>query len=134
MDANFQPQLVFVDGSFNELAQEMADYVNVGAEVKPLIEKDQQDEVLKKTIVASTVLNTMPEKEFTASYNLLVYLVLQSEKPEALLPRVCEHLLKPITSSPQNGPGLALSALTNIFRACVGLEPESDMTLEHKLF
>ncbi|MCJ1368428.1 Myo-inositol-1-phosphate synthase [Acarospora aff. strigata] len=26
------------------------------------------------------------------------------------------------------------SALTNIFRACVGLQPEADMTLEHKLF
>lgn len=26
------------------------------------------------------------------------------------------------------------AALTNIFRACVGLEPESDMTLEHKLY
>lgn len=26
------------------------------------------------------------------------------------------------------------AALTNIFRACVGLEPESDMGLEHKLF
>ncbi|RYO95542.1 hypothetical protein DL764_007664 [Monosporascus ibericus] len=26
------------------------------------------------------------------------------------------------------------AALTNIFRACLGLEPESDMTLEHKLF
>ena len=26
------------------------------------------------------------------------------------------------------------AALTNIFRACVGLDPESDMTLEHKLF
>jgi myo-inositol-1-phosphate synthase len=26
------------------------------------------------------------------------------------------------------------SALINIFRACVGLEPENDMTLEHKLF
>ncbi|RYP22212.1 hypothetical protein DL767_009092 [Monosporascus sp. MG133] len=26
------------------------------------------------------------------------------------------------------------AALTNIFRACVGLEPESDMMLEHKLF
>lgn len=26
------------------------------------------------------------------------------------------------------------AALSNIFRACVGLEPESDMTLEHKLF
>ena len=26
------------------------------------------------------------------------------------------------------------NALTNIFRACVGLQPENDMTLEHKLF
>lgn len=26
------------------------------------------------------------------------------------------------------------NALTNIFRACIGLQPESDMTLEHKLF
>jgi len=26
------------------------------------------------------------------------------------------------------------AAMTNIFRACVGLEPENDMTLEHKLF
>ena len=26
------------------------------------------------------------------------------------------------------------AALTNILRACVGLDPESDMTLEHKLF
>ncbi|ETN38302.1 uncharacterized protein HMPREF1541_06333 [Cyphellophora europaea CBS 101466] len=26
------------------------------------------------------------------------------------------------------------NCLTNIFRACVGLQPESDMTLEHKLF
>jgi len=26
------------------------------------------------------------------------------------------------------------SALVNIFKACVGLEPENDMTLEHKLF
>jgi myo-inositol-1-phosphate synthase len=26
------------------------------------------------------------------------------------------------------------AALTNIFRACIGLEPESDMALEHRLF
>lgn len=26
------------------------------------------------------------------------------------------------------------SALVNIMKACVGLEPENDMTLEHKLF
>ncbi|ETS87722.1 Eukaryotic translation initiation factor 3 subunit M [Pestalotiopsis fici W106-1] len=115
MDANFQPQLVFVDGSFNELAQEMADYVNVGAEVKPLIEKDQQDEVLKKIIIASTALNSVPEREFSAAYNLLVYLVLQSKNPNMFLSRVCDNLSKPITTSPQNGPGLALGALTNIF-------------------
>ncbi|KAI0140801.1 hypothetical protein BJ166DRAFT_598011 [Pestalotiopsis sp. NC0098] len=113
--ADFQPQLVFVDGSFNELAQEMADYVNVGAEVKPLIEKDQQDEVLKKIIIASTALNSVPEREFSAAYNLLVYLVLQSKNPNMFLSRVCDNLSKPLTTSPQNGPGLALGALTNIF-------------------
>ncbi|KAK7908095.1 PCI-domain-containing protein [Apiospora marii] len=110
-----QPQLVFVDGTFSELAQEMADYVRIGDEVKPLIEKDQQDEVLKKIIVASSALNQVPEKEFTAAYNLLVYLVMQSKNADKLLPRVCDNLLKPITSSPQNGPALALGALTNIF-------------------
>ena len=34
-----RPQLIFVDGSFPELAQEMADYVQVGDEVKPLLAK-----------------------------------------------------------------------------------------------
>ncbi|ODM17639.1 Inositol-3-phosphate synthase 1-B [Aspergillus cristatus] len=33
-----------------------------------------------------------------------------------------------------NALGKQRSALINIFRACVGLQPESDMTLEHKLF
>jgi myo-inositol-1-phosphate synthase len=33
-----------------------------------------------------------------------------------------------------NALGKQRAALINIFRACVGLEPESDMTLEHKLF
>ncbi|KAI5917803.1 hypothetical protein F4810DRAFT_704657 [Camillea tinctor] len=119
-----QPQLVFVDGSFAELAQEMADFVSVGEEVKPLLEKEQNDEVLKKIIVASTALNSIPEKEFTAAYNLLVYLVLQSEKAEVLLPRVCDNLMKPITTSPVNGPGLALNALTNIFNM---LQPENEL-------
>ncbi|KAJ1331458.1 translation initiation factor 3 subunit M [Microdochium nivale] len=128
MAAPAQPQLVFVDGSFAELAQEMADYLNISDEVKPLLEKGDahKDDVLKKIIMASTVLNSMPEKEITASYNLLVYLVLQSEKPEALLPRVCENLLKPMTSSPTNGPGLALSALTNIFNM---LKPDNTLRL-----
>lgn len=33
-----------------------------------------------------------------------------------------------------NALGKQRAALINIFRACVGLEPESEMTLEHKLF
>ncbi|TVY35275.1 Inositol-3-phosphate synthase [Lachnellula occidentalis] len=33
-----------------------------------------------------------------------------------------------------NALGKQRAALINIFRACVGLEPENDMTLEHKLF
>ncbi|KAL7271497.1 Myo-inositol-1-phosphate synthase [Rhizina undulata] len=33
-----------------------------------------------------------------------------------------------------NSLGKQRAALSNIFRACVGLDPESDMTLEHKLF
>lgn len=33
-----------------------------------------------------------------------------------------------------NALGKQRNALTNIFRACVGLQPESEMTLEHKLF
>ncbi|KAK8020988.1 PCI-domain-containing protein [Apiospora arundinis] len=119
-----QPQLVFVDGTFNELAQEMAEYVKIGDEVKPLIEKDQQDEVLKKIIVASSALNQVPEKEFTAAYNLLVYLVMQSKNSDKMLSKVCDNLLKPITSSPQNGPALALGALTNIFNM---VKPDSEI-------
>jgi translation initiation factor 3 subunit M len=127
MENGFRPQLVFVDGSFNELAQEMADYLGVGPDVKALLEKDQQDEVLKKIILASTALNSVPEREFTAAYNLLVYLVLQAKNPNMFLSRVCDNLTKPVTSSPQNGPGLALGALTNIFNM---LKPD-DATRYH---
>ncbi|KAI1844368.1 hypothetical protein JX265_010201 [Neoarthrinium moseri] len=103
--------------------REMADYLNVGQDVKPLIEKDQQDEILKKLIIASAALNMVPEREFTASYNLLVYLVLQSKNPNMFLSRVCDNLVKPVTSSPQNGPGLALGTLTNIFNM---LKPDDE--------
>ncbi|KAI1083143.1 hypothetical protein F5B20DRAFT_568846 [Whalleya microplaca] len=124
MAVSQQPQLVFVDGTFAELAQEMSDYVHVGDDVKPLLEKDQKDEVLKKIIIASSALNSVPEKEFTAAYNLLVYLVLQSDNARMFLPRVCDNLMKPITSSPVNGPGLALNALTNIFNM---LQPDNEL-------
>ncbi|KAI1323336.1 PCI-domain-containing protein [Xylariaceae sp. FL0255] len=124
MAAPHQPQLVFVDGTFEELAQEMADFLNVSDEVKALIEKKQKDEVLKKLIIASPALHSIPEKEFAGAYNLLVYLILQSENPEVFLRRVCDNLTKPITSSPVNGPGLALSVLTTIFNM---LKPDDDL-------
>ncbi len=51
---------------------------------------------------------------------------------------VLSYMLKaPMTPSGTpvvNALGKQRSALVNIMRACVGLEPENDMTLEHKLF
>lgn len=108
-------QRLFVDGTWEELAQEMAAYVDAGDDVQPLLEKGQKDEALKKIVTASAVLNSKPERDFLAAYNLLIYLVLQSPNAKMFLPKVCENLSRPVTSSPVHGPGLALSALTTIF-------------------
>jgi translation initiation factor 3 subunit M len=109
------PQLIFVDGSFAELAQEMADYVQVGADVKPYLEKEQNEEALQLIVKASSVLNSVPEKDFTGAYNLLIHLVLQSKDPKKYLPTVCGNLLKPVTSSPAHGFTLAANALSTVF-------------------
>ena len=65
---------LLIEGSFEELADELAHYVdevqkkqspdnaNVQAEITPLLEKGQKDEVLKKLVTASDVLNIAPEK------------------------------------------------------------------------
>ncbi|KAL8705908.1 MAG: hypothetical protein Q9201_001006 [Fulgogasparrea decipioides] len=51
---------------------------------------------------------------------------------------ILSYMLKAPLTPPRTPVVNALAkqraALTNIFRACVGLQPESDMTLEHKLF
>ncbi|TAQ88391.1 hypothetical protein B7494_g3252 [Chlorociboria aeruginascens] len=117
-------QQVFIDGSFADLAQELAEYLNVGPEIQPLLEENKKDEVLKKLVTASTVLNSSPEKEFTAAYNLLVYLVIQSPSVNIFLPRICENLSKPVTSSPANGSGLALNILSTVFNL---LKPDNDV-------
>lgn len=110
------PQLIFVDGSLAELAQEMADYLQIGEQVKPLLEKEGgEDAALQAIVNASPFLNSVPEKEFTAAYNLLIHLVLQAKEPKKFLPAVCNNLLKPITSSPQHGFTLASGALSTIF-------------------
>ena len=65
---------LLIEGSFDELADEFAHYLddiqkkqtpdnaNVQSEITPLLEKGQKDEVLKKLVTASDVLNTAPEK------------------------------------------------------------------------
>ena len=53
--------------------------------------------------------------EFTAAYNLLVHLVRQSPNNDKFLPKICQNLSQPISSSPSHGPGLALSILSTIF-------------------
>jgi translation initiation factor 3 subunit M len=53
--------------------------------------------------------------EFIAAYNLLIHLVSQSPNVNMYLPKMCQNLSAPISSSPQNGGGLALSVLSTIF-------------------
>ena len=109
------PQLLFVDGTFAELAQELADFIQIGDQVRPLLAQEQNDEALEAIVKASHALNSAPEKDFTGAYNLLIHLVLQSDDPKKYLPTVCGNLLKPITSSPAHGFTLAANALSTIF-------------------
>ncbi|OJJ42982.1 hypothetical protein ASPZODRAFT_136855 [Penicilliopsis zonata CBS 506.65] len=128
---------LLIEGSFTELAEEFAQYLDtlrknegpsVQAEITPLLqplrEKEQadeepdlkqRDEVLKKLVSAAAVLNTAPEKEITSAYNLLLHLIHQASDPDMFLSRLCTYLAKPIQSSPQFGPSLAISILTTIF-------------------
>lgn len=110
------PQLFFVDGTFAELAQAMADIVQVGDQVKPMLEKDQKEDALAAIVKASIHLNSIAEKDYNPSYNLLIYLVLEfAQDPKKYLPTMCGNILKPITSSPQHHFALASNALTTIF-------------------
>ncbi|MCJ1421848.1 hypothetical protein MMC32_008215 [Xylographa parallela] len=118
---------LLIEGSFEELSDELAHYIDeirkrqgdagasLQADITPILEQGQKDEALKKLVTSSAVLNTAPEKEFIAAYNLLVHLVRQSPNLDKFLPKICQNLSAPITSSPLNGPGLALSVLTTIF-------------------
>ncbi len=64
---------LLIEGSFEELAEELAQYIDaikktqgeeatLQAEVTPLSEQGQKDEVLKKIVTASAILNAAPEK------------------------------------------------------------------------
>lgn len=65
---------LLIEGSFEELADELAHYLDevqkrqnesaatAQAEITPLLEQGQKDEVLKKLVIASTILSSAPEK------------------------------------------------------------------------
>ncbi|KAL9096218.1 MAG: hypothetical protein Q9165_001741 [Trypethelium subeluteriae] len=130
---------VLIEGSFDELAEEFAGYLdqlrknqgdessNIQSEVAALQGNGKQDDVLKKLVGGAEILNSAPEKgtfnEFIPAYSHLLHLVRQSDNENMFLARICQHLSKPIMSSPSNGPGLALSVLSTLFNI---LDPDDD--------
>lgn len=116
--------LVFVDGSTNDIVQEIADYIKVGDEIRPLLEKGQIEDALATIVKASPVLNSAPEKEFGPAYNLLIFAVINNAKdPKKYLQPICSNLTKPITSSPVNGRDLALGSLSTVFNLLAKDDP-----------
>ncbi|KZF26864.1 eukaryotic translation initiation factor 3 subunit M [Xylona heveae TC161] len=117
--------ILLIEGSFEELVDEFAQYLDnlrksedgtsVHSEITPLLEQGQNDEVLKKLVTSSSVLNSAPEKEIIPAYNLLVHLIRQSPNVNIFLPKICNYLSQPLGASPSSGSGLALSVLTTIF-------------------
>ncbi|KAI9819048.1 MAG: hypothetical protein M1832_004090 [Thelocarpon impressellum] len=129
---------LLIEGPFEELAEELAQYIDnvkpggagddeaatLQAEVSRLLDQNQKDDALKRLVTASAVLNAAPEKEFIAAYNLLVHLIRQSPNLNMFLPKVCNNLSNPVTSSTSsNGPGMALAILTTIFNV---MQPDND--------
>ncbi|KAG9808508.1 eukaryotic translation initiation factor 3 subunit M, partial [Aureobasidium melanogenum] len=120
---------LLIEGSFEELSEELAVYIDglsqssLQSEIAPLLKEGNKVDALKKIVTASSALNSAPEREFVAAYNLLVHLVHQSGSPNIFLPKLCQNVSAPITSSPYNGTGLALNVLSTIFNT---LSPEQD--------
>ncbi|KAK7431060.1 hypothetical protein QQZ08_002341 [Neonectria magnoliae] len=120
-----QPQLIFVDGSFEDLAAEMADYLKAD-DAKALLVQDEKpstEDVLAKLVAAANALNTVSEKEYTAATNLMIHLVLQSSDPKKYLPTLCSTFAKPLANSPVHGTGLSLNALTTVFNLLGPTDP-----------
>lgn len=135
-----------VEGSFEELATELATYLDgakgegatLSSEIAPLLadaekperpKETDRDAVLKKLILASSVLNSASERELQAAYNLLIHLISQAEDPDPYIERICRYLSQPITSSPHNGTGIALGIFATIFN---NIQPD-DETRYHVL-
>ena len=135
------PKLSLVEGAFEELASELATYLDnlkgegstVTSDIAPLLadpenagqsQPTDKDAVLKKLVTASSVLNSAPERELQAAYNLLIHLISQAQDPDMYLPHLCKYLTSPITSSPHNGSGIALGILGTLFNT---IQPDDDV-------
>ncbi|KAK5109898.1 hypothetical protein LTR85_002028 [Meristemomyces frigidus] len=141
------PRLSLVEGAFEELATELATYLDgikgegstVLSDITPLLadpekaeggrQETDKDGALKKLVTASSALNNAPERELQAAYNLLIHLISQSEDPDTYLPHVCKYLSSPMTSSSHNGAGIALGILGTLFNT---IQPD-DETRYHVL-
>ncbi|KAG9618439.1 hypothetical protein KCV04_g14826, partial [Aureobasidium melanogenum] len=79
---------LLIEGSFEELSEELAVYIDglsqssLQSEIAPLLKEGNKVDALKKIVTASSALNSAPEREFVAAYNLLVHLVHQSGSPD----------------------------------------------------
>jgi len=80
-------------------------------------------EMMTRVQWRATTSNEAEAKEYTGFHSVLSVLSYMLKAP-----------LTPPGTPVINSLAKQRAALTNVFRACVGLEPESDMTLEHKLF
>lgn len=144
------PNLSLVEGPFEELALELASYLDtlrgpsstVVADITPLLadptlptnpspesakssRTTDKDAVLKKLVTAGAVLNTAPERELQAAYNLLIHLIAQSDDPDTYLPPLCKYLTTPPLpgGGGSAGPGLALAILGTLFNT---LDPDDE--------
>lgn len=134
------PKLSLVEGAFEELSLELATYLDsikgegstVAQDITPLLAEPENEEkpketdkdaVLKKLVSASSVLNSAPERELQAAYNLLIHLVSQAPDPDKYLSHLCKYLSSPIPSSPNNGTGIALGVLGTIFNT---IQPDDE--------
>ncbi|KAK7745030.1 hypothetical protein SLS53_003265 [Cytospora paraplurivora] len=116
--------LVFVDGSANDVLQEIADYLQIGDEIRSTLEKGHTEDAITTIVKASSALNSKPEKEVGPAYNLLIFAVINNSKePKKHLPIICQNLTKPITSSPVNGRDLALGGLSTVFNLLAKDDP-----------
>ena len=134
------PGLSLVEGGFEELASELATYLDsikgegstIASEIAPLLvdpesveqgKETNKDAVLKKLVTGSSALNNAPERELQAAYNLLIHLISTASDPDTYLPPVCRYLTQPITSSGHNGTGIALGILSTLFNT---IQPDDD--------